>query len=269
MSDLDQARGQLPPRRKAPPAAPLPKQQMTAWQRWEMADVQQADMQQADVQPTDVQPADPSAADQAAASLSTGATLTELTPKLLMDEAELQRLRQQAQQAGASEGRQQGYAEGWQEGYSAGLESARNEADSLRALSLAMPDALRLAEKALADDLLTLALDIARQVVRQALTVEPQLILAAVRELLQTEPALSGTPRLLLHADDMALVQQYLAEDLQAAGWLLRSDPAITRGGCRVQASSGELDATMETRWQRVAAALGRNPSNVAAPSHD
>jgi flagellar assembly protein FliH len=228
---------------------------MTAWQRWEMGDVQRADVQRTGAALS----AEPSETEQPAASFPLESTLTELAPKLLIDEAELQRLRQQAQQAGASEGRQQGHAEGWQEGYNAGLEHVRNQADSLRALSLAMPDALRLAEKEVADDLLTLALDIARQVVRQALTLEPQLILAAVRELLQTEPALSGTPRLLLHADDMPLVQQYLAEDLQAAGWLLRSDPAITRGGCRVQASSGELDATMETRWQRVAAALGRS----------
>ena len=255
MSDLDQGYGQLASRRKASAAANPPKQSMSAWQRWEMGDVQQ--------------PVGRPAAEASASSLAAEPMLADLEPKLLIDEAELQRLREQAQQTGASEGRQQGHAEGWQEGYAAGQEIARNEADSLRALGLAMPGALRLAEKELADDLLTLALDIARQVVRQALTVEPQLILAAVRELLQTEPALSGTPRLLLHADDMALVQQYLAEDLQAAGWLLRSDPAITRGGCRVQASSGELDATMETRWQRVAAALGRNQANVPTSSHD
>ncbi|HWW08196.1 flagellar assembly protein FliH [Collimonas sp.] len=260
MSDLDQVQRRLPPRRTTPPAANLPKQQMTAWQRWEMTDVQRPDPQL---------PVDPGDAKSSATSLPAEPMLAELAPKLLIDEAELQRLRQQAQQAGASEGRQQGHAEGWQEGYNAGLENARNEAESLRALCMAMPDALRQAEKEVADDLLTLALDIARQVVRQALALEPQLILAAVRELLQTEPALSGTPRLLLHADDMPLVQQYLAEDLQAAGWLLRSDPAITRGGCRVQASSGELDATMETRWQRVVAALGRSQASIAAPSHD
>ena len=224
-----------------------PKPQMSAWQRWEMADMQLA----ADV-----------ADAEAPATLAAEPALAELEPKLLIDETELQRLRQQAQEDGAREGLRQGHAEGWQEGYRAGLEIAQNEAGNLRALSLAMPDALRQAEKELADDLLTLALDIAQQVVRQALALEPQLILAAVRELLQTEPALSGTPRLFLHADDMALVQQYLAEDLQAAGWLLRSDPAVTRGGCRVQASSGELDATMETRWQRVAAALGRSQVN-------
>ena len=101
--------------------------------------------------------------------------------------------------------------------------------------------------------------------VRQALPVEPQPILALVRELLHAEPALNGTPRLLLHADDAVLVQQYLADDLQVAGWRIRTDLTITRGGCRVHAASGSLDATLETRWERVAAALGRNQEVAAA----
>ncbi|AMP08749.1 flagellar assembly FliH family protein [Collimonas arenae] len=210
----------------------------------------------------------PSALDEQPPAPAVDSSLTHLEPKLLIDEAELERLRQQAQQTGAMEGQQKGYAAGWQEGYAAGQEIARQEVAVLQALAQSLPVALRSAERELADDLLALALDIARQVVRQELLVEPQLILAAVRELLQTEPALSGTPRLLLHADDMPLVQQYLSEDLQAAGWLLRSDPAISRGGCRVQASSGELDATLETRWQRVTAALGRQSTEIAATPH-
>ena len=120
---------------------------------------------------------------------------------------------------------------------------------------------------------LTLALDIARQELVRQSPVAPNrmLILAAVRDLLQTEPALSGAPRLLLHADDMPLVQQYLAEDLQAAGWLLRSDPAISRGGCRVQSASGEVDAShgnpLATRERRRLAAA--RPMRTESTSHD
>ena len=240
------------PQSRIPRRDGAPKPQMTAWQRWEMAAVDQ-----------------PSAVEEPPPPPAMDISLTHLEPKLLIDEAELERLRQEAQQAGATEGHQQGYGAGWQEGYAAAQEIARQEAAALQALAQSLPVALRSAERELADDLLALALDIARQVVRQELTIEPQHVLAAVRELLQTEPALSGTPRLLLHADDMPLVQQYLSEDLQAAGWLLRSDPAISRGGCRVEASSGELDATLETRWQRVAAALGRQPTKTAATAHD
>lgn len=190
-------------------------------------------------------------------------------PVSLIDEAELERLRLQAQQKGEIEGRQQGFAQGHGEGYAVGLSLAQEQAQSLRVLLQSLPAALRAAEREVADDLLTLALDIARQLVRQTLADEPQTILPLVRELLHAEPALSGTPRLLLNADDAALVQQHLADDLQAAGWRIRTDLSIQRGGCRVHAASGALDATLETRWERVAAALGRSAVNPLAPPHD
>jgi len=224
----------------ATPRPSPPKESMSAWQRWEMGSFQ-------------------TPYEEFSTTPEAEALLTKLAPPLLIDEAELTRLRQEAQQAGAAVGRAEGYSAGQQQGYAAGLAAAATEAAALRTLSLAFPSALREADREVADVLLTLALDIARQVVGQALAAEPELILATVRELLQTEPVLSGTPRLLLHPDDIALVQQYLADDLQTAGWLLRADPSLTRGDCRVHANSGELDATLATRWQRVTAALGRS----------
>jgi flagellar assembly protein FliH len=213
---------------------------MSAWQRWEMAAVNQ--------QVAEVAPAPPAAAP----------VLEPLVPALLLDAAALARLQQQAQQRGEREGHRQGLARGHAEGYAAGMALAREQAQALQALLLTLPAALRAAERDIADDVLNLALDIARQMVGQALAVEPQLLLTLVRELLGAEPALNGTPRLLLHADDAALVQHHLADDLQSAGWRIRTDPSITRGGCMVHAASGALDATLETRWERVSAALGR-----------
>lgn len=228
-----------------PPSARLasvPKERLIAWQRWEMTSIAEGLV--------------PKPCEEKAAP---DPMLDPLEPVLLIDEAELARLRLEARQAGESEGRQQGFAQGHSEGYAAGLALAQEQAQSLRTLMLALPAALRAAEREVADDLLALALDIAHQVVGQALPTEPQPILTLVRELLHTEPALNGTPRLLLHADDAVLVQKHLGDDLQSAGWRIRTDLSITRGGCRVHAASGALDATLETRWERVSAAFGRS----------
>ncbi|MBG6070489.1 MULTISPECIES: flagellar assembly protein FliH [unclassified Polaromonas] len=228
--------------------------QQTAWQRWEMTSFAQ-DMQ------------------SGAAQAAPEPELQPLEPALLIDEAELARLRLEAQKTGEAEGHKQGYARGLAEGHAAGLAAGlaatQAQAGQLQALTLALPAALRLAESSVADDLLALALDVARQVLGQALTAEPQAILAVVHELLQAEPALSGAPQLLLHPDDAALVKELLADDLNAAGWRLRADAQITRGGCRVTASSGERDATVQARWERVAAALARSetPASLAPDS--
>ena len=185
-------------------------------------------------------------------------------PALQIDEAELAALRLQARQAGEAEGRAQGHAQGLAEGHAAGLAAVQAQAAQLQALAQALPAALQLAQNGVADDLMALALDIARQVLGQALAAEPQAILAVVHELLQAEPSLSGSPQLLLHPDDAALVKELLSDDLKAAGWRVRTDAHIERGGCRVTAHSGERDATVQARWERVSAALVRHP----APEH-
>ena len=218
---------------------------LSAWERWEMRAIADAEA--------------------AVAATTADALLAPLAPALLIDEAELVRLRLQAQQAGASEGHKQGYAKGLADGQAAALMAEQAQAARWLALTEALPAALQGAEREVADNLLALALELAQQVVGQALKLEPQLMLPLVRELLQAEPALSGAPQLLLHAEDAALIKQYLADDLQAAGWRIRIDAQCQRGGCRVLASSGERDASLASRWERVAATLARQPSGASA----
>jgi len=60
-----------------------------------------------------------------------------------------------------------------------------------------------------------------------------------------------------VHPDDQPLVAQGAAEILQARGARLVADPAVTRGGCLVESDIGIIDASIESRWRRAAAALG------------
>ena len=225
------------------PDAPTGRPAQTAWERWEMASFTEAADAPASFHKAPA-PEQPSPA-----------------PTLQINEAELAELRIQARQAGHAEGHAQGHAQGLIDGHAAGLAAVQAQAAQLQALALALPAALQLAQDSVADDLLALALDIARQVLGQALAAEPQAILAVVHELLHAEPSLSGAPQLLLHPDDAALVRELLADDLKAAGWRVRVDAQIARGGCRVTAHSGERDATVQARWERISAALARPPA--------
>lgn len=214
-----------------------------AWQRWEMASL-----------------AKPKTAPRAAASAPADAPQPARPPR---DDLELERLRREAREAGALEGHQEGLAQGHAEGLAAGLAAGQAQvqaqAERLLALAAALPEALARTDAEITESLLALALDVARQVVHRSLRTDPRCILPLVQDLLHAEPALQGEPRLLLHPDDLALVTGTLGTELQAAGWQVRGDEAITRGGCQVQAATGAKDATLETRWARVAAAFGRS----------
>lgn len=181
-------------------------------------------------------------------------------------EAEIQRLRDAAHAEGIASGHVAGQALGYQAGYdqghAKGLEQgraeARDEAARVRAIADAFSGALAAADSEIAEALLALALDIAQQVVRQHVQHDPTALLAAAREVIAAEPALTGAPHLVVSAADLPVVEAYLMDELKARGWSVRTDPALERGGCRAQAASGEVDATIGSRWERVAGALGK-----------
>jgi flagellar assembly protein FliH len=181
-------------------------------------------------------------------------------------EAELERLRELAYQKGTASGHvagqalgyQAGYEQGHAQGFAQGQSEAREEAARLAALAATFKAALDGAQGAISETLVALALDIAQQVVRQHVQHDPIALIAAAREVLATEPALAGTPALIVSPTDLPVVEAYLTDELQALGWTVRTDPSVERGGCRAQAATGEVDATINTRWERVAAALGK-----------
>ena len=181
-------------------------------------------------------------------------------------EAELQRLRDAAHAHGVASGhvagQALGYQAGYEQGYAQGLEQGRveshAEATRLTAIADTFNAALAGARGEIADTLVALALDIAQQVVRQHVQHDPAALIAAAREVLAMEPALVGAPSLIVSPADLPVVEAYLLEELQARGWTVRTDPSVERGGCRAHANTGEVDAGIGTRWERVAAALGK-----------
>jgi flagellar assembly protein FliH len=184
-------------------------------------------------------------------------------------EAELQRLREAAHEqgfasghvAGQALGYQAGFDQGHAQGFEKGREEAKAEAERLIALAAGFKTALDGVQSELAESLVALALDIAQQVVRRHIAHDPAALVACAREVLAAEPALTGSPQLVVHPADLPIVEAYLKEELESLRWTVRTDPAIERGGCRAHAASGEIDATVSTRWERVAAALGKvNP---------
>lgn len=181
-------------------------------------------------------------------------------------EAELERLREAAHAQGIASGHvagqalgyQAGYDQGHARGFEQGQSEAREEAARLAALAETFKAALDGAQSAISETLVALALDIAQQVVRQHVQHDPTALIGAAREVLAAEPTLVGAPALIVSDADLPVVEAYLMEELQTRGWTVRTDPTVERGGCRAQAATGEVDAGIDTRWERVAAALGR-----------
>lgn len=223
----------------------IPKEMLTAFQRWEMTSF-------GGDEPT-LKPAPPQAEKQSLAP----------APAVPMpSREEIAQIHDNARHAGYAEGLAQGLAEGRQEGFQAGLAEGRaaaaEEAARLHALAENFSGALGRTDEVMAQDLMVLALDIAKAMLKTALPAKPELVLPVVREAIGFLPATQQSTTLILHPEDAALVMAYMGAELSQASWRIREDPLMERGGCTIETPSNEINAANATRWHRIASALGR-----------
>lgn len=152
----------------------------------------------------------------------------------------------------SSEAQREGYAAGYEEGSARG----RLEAAELHQLLESLDQAMNNFDQEVAEEIRALAIEIARQVVRDTLAVKPEVILSVAREALQSLPQQGALLR--VHPEDLQLVRRYLEEHFEGMAHRVIEDAAVSRGGCLIDSAGGQIDAQVETRWRRVVESLSR-----------
>lgn len=197
-----------------------------------------------------------------------------------ISEEELHEHMRQAHQEGFTQGMQEGMRQGTEQG----LQQARAEAEQqlahteqqwqqrlhdyqtnigneaaqhLAAVVAEAQNGIRGLQQQMAPDLLQLACDIARQVVRQELRSNPQALLPVVREALDMLGAETKPSTVRINPEDWAHLEPHLRAAMSnpRIEWL--ADASVARGGCRVECNGAHIDGSLERRWQRAVAALG------------
>jgi flagellar assembly protein FliH len=169
------------------------------------------------------------------------------TPPLVDPEVEMAILREAAR------------AEGYAEGMAAGRAEGEQACGRMKQLAESFSSTLDNLDFRLADMVLELALDVARQVVAGELAARPERILDVVNMALKQMAETSREARLLLNPDDAALVRPHLDQVLDKNRLRIVEDVRIVRGGCLIETSQGDLDATLPARWRQVVQVLGSN----------
>jgi len=150
-------------------------------------------------------------------------------------------------------------AEGYAEGLAAGRLEEEQACGRMKQLAESFSSTLDNLDFRLADMVLELALDVARQVVAGELAAHPERILDVVNLALKQMAETSREARLLLNPDDAALVRPHLDQVLDKNRLRIVEDARIVRGGCLIETSQGDLDATLPARWRQVVHVLGSN----------
>ncbi|HNQ04484.1 MAG TPA: flagellar assembly protein FliH [Thiobacillaceae bacterium] len=223
----------------------IPKEQLTAYQRWELASLED---------PRDASRTTDTTLSQA--YLATGGDAGENGLAVNLPTAEeLERIHQEAWR--------EGHALGQEEGHRAGFELGRQEGEryarQLRALTEALETERVRQDETLAQEILTLALTVAQQVVGASLRVRQDLILVTMRDALASLPSLNGHYRVVVHPDNAQVVRDWLSQEQNHLSWKLVTDEQMEPGGFRFESSLSELDASLRTRWREIAECLGTN----------
>ena len=202
----------------------IPKEKLSAYQRWELASLH----------------------DAADGGYSRGSG-DEATQRRAQHERETEAIRAQAQ------------AEGYTAGYAAGMAHAAADKGRLEALLHTLGESVRGHEQHMVDEVLDLALVIARQLVGEGLSVRREFILPIVSAGLNQLPQSVQRMQLMLNPADMDLVRHFLSSEPASGRCQLIADPTIAPGGCRIETEQCEVDATIPSRWKRLLANLGRS----------
>jgi len=253
-------------------------QAVGAYRRWEPEDFDEAEGRRKPAKRTDgfapaepdefAQATPPPATSEIAAAPARPAAppppapepVPELPPDFRLPTAEeIEQLHDEMRRAGFEEGRAAGHAEGLEagraEGYAEGRARAEAEAARLAGLADSMDEALRELDGEIAEQLMALAIEMARRMVKLTIAQHPESILETVRAALLQLP--QGHAHIQLHPDDLALVRELLGEQLAHAGHRLQENARLARGECLIDGQGAQVDATLATRWRRVLESIG------------
>ncbi|MDP1607449.1 MAG: FliH/SctL family protein [Rhodocyclaceae bacterium] len=201
---------------------------LTAWERWELASF-----------------------DEARGGAAPMAAESEALPAQLPTAAEIAQIQEQAR----AEGFQQGHDEGYQAGLQKGHDETHGEAEQLARAAAKLESGLAALDAEVALELLALAIELAREVVRQEISARPDTLLAVVREALTQLPHQHAA--IYLHPEDASLLRSYMGDQLAHAGHRIHEDFKLARGDCLLETGGSQVDATVAMRWRRVLAGLG------------
>jgi flagellar assembly protein FliH len=152
-------------------------------------------------------------------------------------------------------------------GRAAGLAAANKELEkkggeldarirALQAALTALARPLAQVDDVIHEQIVQLAMLLARGLIRRELRADPTQIIGMVRDTVALLPASAQGVRVALHPEDGAVVRERLVVSGPESSWAIIDDPALGRGDCRVYTDYAEIDARVETRLKESLAAL-------------
>lgn len=186
---------------------------------------------------------------------------------------EIEAVRQAAYEDGFAEGREAGLAQGLEEGRLQGLQEghteglAQGQAEGLalgqdlieqqvahwQQLSAQLVQPLAQVNAQVEQQLVWLALRLAKSLIRHEAHTSSDLLLSSLKEAIALLPCAEEGITLTLHPEDVALIRNaYGEEECQRRGWTLLAEPALQRGDLQLASRTSSIDWMLEERIENL-----------------
>ncbi len=147
-----------------------------------------------------------------------------------------------------AEAHREAFEQGLAEGRQAGRAEVQAQVDRLAGMFYDLARPFDVLDQEVERELLTLAMALARQIVRRELKTDPTQIIGIIREAIAALPVATRDVRVHLHPEDASVVKQHLAPTENERAWTIIEDPVMARGGCQITTNTSRIDARLETR---------------------
>ena len=181
--------------------------------------------------------------------------------KLDVEQAKVDAIRQHGYTLGYENGFAQGRAQATLEGQRQIAEYIRTEgqaaANRFAKLFAVAQQQIADAEQTIAEGVLELSCELARQVLRRELSTNPNAVHSVIRESLALLLTDGKTALVRMNPLDIEVLSDVLRTEFEHLSLTLVPDSSLERGSCLAEAAGTVVDGTMERRWQRTVASLG------------
>ncbi|MBC3764998.1 flagellar assembly protein FliH [Neptunicella marina] len=169
--------------------------------------------------------------------------------------------KQQGLEQGLAEGKEQGYQQGYDEGFdkgneeglTSGAEQIQQQLQVLESMLSHITQPMQQVDKQLENELVVLATELAKAVIRTEVETNKNIIFQAITEGLNVLPIAEKMYQIRLHPDDVALIKEHFSdEDIERHHWRLVETPDMTRGGCDIVTDSNAVDLSIERRTRDI-----------------
>jgi flagellar assembly protein FliH len=155
-----------------------------------------------------------------------------------------------------AEAYKEAFAQGLVEGREAGHADVRAQVEKLSGMFHDLTKPFEQLDAEVERELLTLAMALARQIVRRELKTDPTQIIGIIRDAIAALPVAAREVRVHLHPEDAIVVRENLAPTISERAWTIVEDPVMSRGGCQITTANSRIDARLETRLNTIVSEL-------------